>query len=567
MSSMKIRVSVEQDQEHLTHHDVFPLHTSHYSLAKVKMDEFFLRWLALPHTAELVKTIIEDIKMGKTVQTPHSPNFSSKQFATTSFTASPPSPPSKPRSPTASLQTISHFAFASGERPPKSPTRSPETSPSHLNRFASSSKQTADDGIIPRFYFPDRSDAPAKQEMQQVSEFFSASPKGLTVETFGPIVQRLCGLPSFFATPLFKRIDTANSGLITQDMFLRFWRSDIQGKSTHQRFFNIIKRPQNSWIEPDDFRPYLKALLEIHPGFQFLGAYGTYHERYTDVVIYRIFYVVDRDDDGRITMRELRKSNLVETFLRIQDDEINNVRDYFSYEHFYVLYCKFFELDGDQDFVITKEEFQRHDSHSLNKRAVERIFSNVPRRLRAKEKDTMVFEDFVWYLLSEEGKMSERAIEYWFKVVDLDGDGIIKAVEMQYFYEEQVHRLECLNHEAVSFPDIICQLNDMIHPEVEGEFRLDELKKRRHQAGTFFNVLLNLNKFVNYEQRDPFALKQEMAQNPDWSDWDRYANVEYQRLVMEEENTEDSEEIRFDEMDSVDPWGHSGSTFISEAPF
>lgn len=31
------------------------------------------------------------------------------------------------------------------------------------------------------------------------------------------------------------------------------------------------------------------------------------------------------------------------------------VTDFFSYEHFYVLYCKFWELDSDHDFYISKE--------------------------------------------------------------------------------------------------------------------------------------------------------------------------------------------------------------------
>jgi hypothetical protein len=32
------------------------------------------------------------------------------------------------------------------------------------------------------------------------------------------------------------------------------------------------------------------------------------------------------------------------------------VLKYFSYEHFYVIYCKFWELDKDHDFFINKDE-------------------------------------------------------------------------------------------------------------------------------------------------------------------------------------------------------------------
>ena len=37
----------------------------------------------------------------------------------------------------------------------------------------------------------------------------------------------------------------------------------------------------------------------------------------------------------------------------------------------------------------------------------------------------MSFEDFVIFILSEEDKQTRPAIEYWFKVIDLDENGII----------------------------------------------------------------------------------------------------------------------------------------------
>lgn len=37
---------------------------------------------------------------------------------------------------------------------------------------------------------------------------------------------------------------------------------------------------------------------------------------------------------------------------------------------------------------------------------------------------------------------------------------------MQFFYEEQLHRMECMAQEPVLFEDILCQIIDMIGPEV-----------------------------------------------------------------------------------------------------
>ncbi len=42
----------------------------------------------------------------------------------------------------------------------------------------------------------------------------------------------------------------------------------------------------------------------------------------------------------------------------------------------------------------------------------------------------MGYEDFVWFIMSEEDKSSDMALDYWFKCCDLDGDGCLRANEM-----------------------------------------------------------------------------------------------------------------------------------------
>ena len=42
---------------------------------------------------------------------------------------------------------------------------------------------------------------------------------------------------------------------------------------------------------------------------------------------------------------------------------LTQVTDFFSYEHFYVIYCKFWELDKDHDLFIDREDLARHNDH------------------------------------------------------------------------------------------------------------------------------------------------------------------------------------------------------------
>jgi len=92
-------------------------------------------------------------------------------------------------------------------------------------------------------------------------------------------------------------------------------------------------------------------------------------------------------------------------------------------------------------------------------------------------------------------------------------------------------------------------MNDIFKPENEIIFKREHLKKQRASAGVFFNCLTNLNKFVAYEQRDPFMIRNEQNENPDFTEWDKFAQHEYIRLALEEENAENSGML-----DSADLW-------------
>ena len=68
--------------------------------------------------------------------------------------------------------------------------------------------------------------------------------------------------------------------------------------------------------------------------------------------------------------------------------------------------------------------------------------------------------------------------------------------------------MECLSQEPVLFEDVLCQIHDMVQPAEEGIFTLQDLKRQKSLAGILFNILFNLNKFIAFETRDPFVVRQ-----------------------------------------------------------
>ncbi|KAF0688934.1 Aste57867_19538 [Aphanomyces stellatus] len=571
---------------------------------RMKMEELFRQWLSLDATKEMICTLVEDVKSGRDIVVPGTPTNVSLLGSMSNSLSDPCRSPKRPPN---------HTPMHGTHIRKKSHGNSDEMQVEMLQPLQLSLPENAESDVshmIPKFYFPKeggrgRGRAYSRDQLNRkerdIDERFDqagAGSDGLKVDAFVSITKDLCGFPSFFNLPLFQRIRSVALGVdataefdpattfVTKEMFQTFWTVEIEPFDTVERFFRLVKQPGKDYIEHSDFAPFLHELLKYHPGLEFLSGTPEFQEKYAATVAVRIFYMVDKDSSGRITLRKLRRSNLVHAFNVVDEEEdINKVNAYFSYEHFYVLYCKFWELDTDHDFFLSRDDLMRYGGHALTRVIVDRIFEAGRRpfariqSLSVEEKQKMSYEDFIYFMLSEEDKGNPVSLRYWFELIDLDEDHVIRSDEMKMYYNHQIHRMECLGQEVVPFEDIMCQMSDLLRPEVEGDFKFSDFirPEKIRMAGVFFNVLFNLSKFIEFEGRDPFLLRQQMAE-PELTDWDRFARAEYARLAMEEEGRENENSMEIDTMDGwydsqddVDVMETSDATSTSrttaEAPF
>jgi len=147
-------------------------------------------------------------------------------------------------------------------------------------------------------------------------------------------------------------------------------------------------------------------------------------------------------------------------------------------------------------------------------------------------------------------------------------------MEMRSFYALQQHRMQSLNHEHIPFEDMLCQMIDMIKPANNDYLVVEDFLQTEcfQVSGALFDALFNLNKYMQFEQRDPFQERQKREDEFE-TDWDRFACMDYNRLAMEEEaREEDGLEIDWvtveDDDDEPEDFSLGGGLgAASEAPF
>jgi serine/threonine-protein phosphatase 2A regulatory subunit B'' len=467
--------------------------------------------------------------------------------------------------------------------PPRSPQRrlplSPSASlrsPSVLSPSASISPARSEYASIRQFYFPDGipvSPATKQRELSLINEIFREKKQSqtslvpsaplvlsLSLEDFYPLTTLVCGFSSFFTSSLFSRVlalendqGMKNQQKVRLSLFERYFVSEVQNYEPNQRLHRLLRKEGRKYLLREDFSLFVNELVHRHPGLEFLDHTPEFQVKYAQTVIGRIFYQINKSGSERLTLRELKSSNfLLLCALLDTEEDINKLNDYFSYEHFYVIYVKFWELDQDHNGLIDGNDLLQYEEYSLTPLIVEKIIAGCGRKKFCDITGNMNYLDFVTFLISEVDKSSEQALDYWFNCVDLDGDGLIAPFELESFFKEQQGKIQALSQEQISFPDICCQLLDSIRPNdwisdspsfdfrSSPAIRKSDLRTSK-LAPQFFNTLFNLTKFIQGEQRDPMRLKQ-LQETPQLSDWDRFAIGAYYRLAEQEQLENDGQD-------------------------
>lgn len=258
-----------------------------------------------------------------------------------------------------------------------------------------------------------------------MKEHFMLGNRQLQAKELRPLCEKLLKIPIYFAEIVLARIASQQPS-VNLESFSRFWKEEMKQLTPCERSFRLLDNDQKEYLVAKDFDPLMNAILELHPGLDFLKPTPEFQEKYAVTVVQRILFELDWDDDGKIYYRDYKHSKFFSTLERLEkEEEINSIRDFFIYEHFYVIYCRFYELDSDHDEFISKEDFSKYNRHALSERTIDRIWEQSVRKFTSKKPNFMNYNDFTFFLLVEEDKTHFRSINYWFRIIDIDCNGLL----------------------------------------------------------------------------------------------------------------------------------------------
>ncbi|KAH6590973.1 hypothetical protein BASA50_008973 [Batrachochytrium salamandrivorans] len=312
-----------------------------------------------------------------------------------------------------------------------------------------------------------------------------------------------CGVPQYMSSVMYLRACNGSNG-ITHDRFIEFWESHLGKYPTrHAVIFGLLKDPENNYITPANIKKTVHYVTMNHPGLRFLDTYDHFQEYYIETIVVRVFYSKSKNWNQKMTFYEFEKSGFSECLEALECiDDVNKEVEFFSYQHFYVIYCKFWELNGDQTRTLNFDALRRYDESTMTDAIIKRVVSGAGKPSSgSRVSDAITYSEFVWFILSVEDKHTMAATEYWFRCLDLDGDGCISLYEMELFFKEQLQRMIASRMSDLwKFKDFVCSIFDLINPAEKNKITLRDLKKST-SAPQFFDMMFDLRKYDAHLRR------------------------------------------------------------------
>lgn len=113
----------------------------------------------------------------------------------------------------------------------------------------------------------------------------------------------------------------------------------------------------------------------------------------------------------------------------------------------------------------------------------------------------MDYKTYLDFVLALENRHEIQALQYLFKILDVDHCGYLTVFNLRYFYKGIQTQIETHKAENVNFEDVKNEIFDMVKPEDPTRITLKDLISCG-QGETVVSILIEFHRFWSYENRE-----------------------------------------------------------------
>jgi len=234
--------------------------------------------------------------------------------------------------------------------------------------------------------------------------------------------------------------------------------------------------------------PHLEKLEESFQSFYVCGA------------VRKFMFFLDPTRQGKVRIVDILASGFLDDLLELRESSrAVSERNWFGLPCSLRVYAQYLNMDSDRNGMLSREELQHYGTGSLTDVFVERVFQEC--LTYEGEMDYKAYLDFV---LAMENKRDEVSLQYFFRILDVRGNGYLDAFGINYFFRAIQKLLDEQESQPVLFEDVKDEIFDMVRPSDPSRITFGELL-RSAQGDVVVNILSDLNGFYNYENREMLA--------------------------------------------------------------
>lgn len=260
---------------------------------------------------------------------------------------------------------------------------------------------------------------------------------------------------------------------------------------------------------------------------QLRGMDRDFHAFYAITAVRKMFFVLDPKKRGKINLNTLCSHKIMIEFNRLGREDSSDdtgippigytTSEWFTKRSAVRVYADYFNLDRDNNGMLSKEEFGRHGWTNeipdgiLTSVFVDRLFEEVAMYAHSETKEPeMDYKTYLDFVLAMRNKNCPQGLDYFWKILDIRQQGYLTVSTMNFFFQAVVDRLRLAQQEAPNTMDVVgSEIFDMVAPASPHHITHSDLL-RSQTAGTVVTILINVLGFMKHESREP------LNHNLDW---------------------------------------------------